>query len=548
MKQKKKQKKTKIPSKVLKQHKRAEVLKPDNAYANFKNWKDVKTFLLKNLDFVLLLSLIIIAVYFNSLKGVFISDDVPGYLNNPLIRDFKTALSTWHWQEITYSILFAIFKLNPTPLHVLSVLFHIVSVLSFFIFTSNFFSKRISMFSAMLFAVHPLASEVVAWISAINYPIFSTTTFLAGTSYVMFRRTNNKKHLWISVGMFGLVLFFTKASQALTVFPVIILIDQFLIEKKLTWKSAKHLSWYLIPIGLYLAGKAAKIAFRIDAVSPTLNTGHTSYLTSLPYSIYMTIRLMVFPDKLSLYHDSEPITKFLLFEMYTTFAVLVWSVILTWKKHRKVAGLILIGVASFAYMLSPIQVSWYFAERYVYFATAIFCIFLAMGINKIEKKFPKKHISLIVLVLIAGAYSARTFVRNNEWRTRKSLWEATARVVPLSARTYNNLGDVYAVEENMEASVEAFLKAIELDPNYADATHNLGLTYYKMGELDRATAQFQASLEINPNLLPAYVHLSMVEFDKQNLGKAKEYLEKSLEINPNYTRARQLLDNFPEIN
>jgi hypothetical protein len=446
-----------------------------------------------------------------------------------------------------YSVVYALFKLNPIPLHLISVFLHFLTVAMFYLFISNFFSKRVAMFSSILFATHPLASETVNWISASNYMVVSIFTLLSAITYIIYRNSKKNKYLYYSAGIFALIILVTQSPQTpVTIFPIIVILDQFFIEKKINWNTLKKIALYLIPIVIFFA-----YIFTVKQFSTlervTSLRGGTPYVTVLPYSVFMTIRLMLFPDKLTLYHDAEQISKFLLMDMYLISVLLIITILVAWKKNRKVAGLILMGLASFSFMLSPIQLSWLFAERYVYFSISMFAVLLSLLLLRIERKTDKKNLALIAITLLACAYSVRTFVRNRDWKTRKSLWESTARVVPFSARAYNNLGDVYAKEGNMQAAIQAFEKAVELNPNYADALHNLGLQLLRTDRLDQAEESFKKSLQINPDLYQSYLNLSHIEYLRGNISLAREYLEKSLELNPNYQPALKLLEILNQV-
>lgn len=548
MKQKKKDKKYKLAKKIAQQHSKDKRNNSSDAYASFSSLDDIKTFFRQNKKFLVLVALIVFALYFNTLDGAFVSDDVLSYQKNPRIRNFTEAAKEVHWQNMMYFIVYSLFENSPIPLHTISVTLHILSLTVFFLFISNFFSKKVAMFSTLIFAVHPLASESVSWISGNNYLVYSIFTFSMAISYIMYRNSHKRLYLYASVGIFSFITLFTHAAQIMSLFPVIILVDQFLIEKKLTFKTAKDLALYLIPVVLFLM-----YFFTIDSqhvfgrIASTTNVRSANYTEIFPYAVYMPIRLMIFPDNLTLYHDAEIITTALLTQMRVVALLVIALVIYLLKKNRKMAGLILIAGASSFYMFSPIQIAWFFAERYVYLGVAMFSVLLVLTLFAIEKKTKLKNFSLIVTTLLFIAFSVRTFIRTNDWKTRKSLWEATAKVVPLSARTYNNLGDVYAVEGDMQASVTAFSRAIELDPTYDAAAHNLGLTYLKMGELEKAEENFIRSLELNPGLYQAYFHLGLIELQRQNYESVKQYTQKALEINPQHKPALLLLQKLDEL-
>jgi len=83
----------------------------------------------------------------------------------------------------------------------------------------------------------------------------------------------------------------------------------------------------------------------------------------------------------------------------------------------------------------------------------------------------------------------------------KNLVEATARTNPNSPRVYNNLGDVYGLEGDLEKSIYNFQRALQLEPNYPEAMYNLGNTYKQAGEVEKGEKLMQEALKLKPNML-----------------------------------------------
>ena len=473
-------------------------MKKDKSYASIASVTELKAFLFHHLDFIVMLAILTFAIYANSLRGAFVSDDFAVYVSGEATKSILAALKTLTWYRILSAVNFTLFGISPVALHIVSVTLHLMAVLLFFIFSSMFFSKKVAMFSAVLFAAHPLATEAVSWISGNAYLITAIATFASLICYSIYKKSSKIIWLYVTYGIFVSALVFIRGPHVLVIFPMLLVLDQFLLEKKFNLKSALMLLPLLIPALLYLFTMRSLIEFRLQTVGPNLDQAKTSYLVSLPYSLYMSAKFLIFPWKLTLYHDAEPISQTLLFIMRATAVLILGSVILNYRKHRIVVGLILMALASFAYMLTPIQVAWFFAERYLYIAIGMFAILLSLLLVKIEEKERVRNLALWLVVIITVFYSARTIMRNSDWKTNKSLWESTAKVVPLSARNYNNLGDVYYKEGSIGASINAFKYALKLDPNYADAAHNLGNTYYKIGDLENAEVYMRKALELNP--------------------------------------------------
>ena len=96
---------------------------------------------------------------------------------------------------------------------------------------------------------------------------------------------------------------------------------------------------------------------------------------------------------------------------------------------------------------------------------------------------------------------------------------------------FYNLGIVYEKMKNFPKAKEAYLKALELEPEYQDAIYNLGLVYTELREYDFAIECFNNILENDPEDSNSYFNLGLVYFKKNNLIQAIENFQKTIDIN-----------------
>ncbi|MGI6393193.1 MAG: phospholipid carrier-dependent glycosyltransferase [bacterium] len=115
------------------------------------------------------LILAVFAVYFNSLPNDFIFDDVPLVQNslNVLNMNFWTLVSSYRpLRYISYALDYKLFGMNPWGFRLMNIFYHSLTVLSVFWMLKVFgFSKRGAFLSALIFAIHPVNTDAVAYIS-----------------------------------------------------------------------------------------------------------------------------------------------------------------------------------------------------------------------------------------------------------------------------------------------------------------------------------------------------------------------------------------------
>ena len=487
--------------------------------------------------FFLLIILAVCLVYINSIKGAFVSDDIPGIVNNPTIRDVGSALETGNLIRVLDSLVYTAFGANPVPFHILSIVFHITSAILGFIFLSGFLPKKTAMLAVLIFAIHPINTEAVSWIAGRVYLIMAIFALSSLISYTKFLKGRDPKYYLTSFLIFAAGLLLTKYFQFLVVVPLIFATEFFLHEERFKFnfkKLAPYLPFVLLT-AIFVFLNFGRVENRIETTA--IQTPPQNYLLASTYSVYKSTTLLIFPHRLSLYRDGAIITQTRLAFMATVTIAYVLTLAYYFSRDKKIFGLLLSITLGVLYIYSPKQVSWFVAGRYLYLSSLFYSALAAMVLLWIINK--KREVGYFLATTLVILLSARTIVRNADWRTEKSLWLSVVRYYPLSARAYNNLGDVFAREEDYQRSVQTFSTAIKIDPTYFEAMHNLGLTYLTVGNLDEAERYFKLSLEYKPDLYQAYYQLASIEYRRGNIEEAIDYLEKVLEIDPQNQRAKR---------
>jgi tetratricopeptide (TPR) repeat protein len=121
---------------------------------------------------------------------------------------------------------------------------------------------------------------------------------------------------------------------------------------------------------------------------------------------------------------------------------------------------------------------------------------VAQILSKLIKQKKTQAAGYVIVLFILTSFTIRTIIRNFDWRNQDTLWVATDIYSPSSYFNHNNLGDMYMRQGDYVTSEKEFLKAIRLNPYYAEAYHNLGNLYKQAGYNDKAIAAFKKSISI----------------------------------------------------
>ncbi|KFL34789.1 hypothetical protein JU57_03955 [Sulfurospirillum sp. SCADC] len=108
---------------------------------------------------------------------------------------------------------------------------------------------------------------------------------------------------------------------------------------------------------------------------------------------------------------------------------------------------------------------------------------------------------------------------------------------------YHNLGNALRDKGKIDEAIEAFTKALSIDPQYGDAYYNLGVSLHDIGKLDEAVEAFTKALSLNPNYVEAYNNLGVTLHAKGHIDRAIEAFIQALTIHPHYADAYYNLGN-----
>ncbi|MDP3758579.1 MAG: tetratricopeptide repeat protein, partial [Candidatus Daviesbacteria bacterium] len=342
------------------------------------------------------------------------------------------------------------------------------------------YSKRLAFFVAALFAVHPAIGEAVVWISGGSYPQYSFFFLLAFILYLLSK--HSKVYYWLSLSSF-LFAFMSHGQMPVALFLIFPLWELCFGNLKKHW--LKSIPFLLLSITYVLISFSS-----LPERESTLQSMHYQQggvdnpLLIIPTAISSYFELIFFPKVLTLYHSElnfGPIQ--FAFRAFLVLAFMIGALFAFFKNKTVFfwASFFLIALSP---TLTPFRLNWIVAERYLYLPILGILVLLGLGFEKLTDSPKFRQAGYVVLALLIILLSARTIVRNIDWKNEDILWIATGKTSPSSPNTHNNLGDVYGRLGDKQAALREFQRAIELKPNYGDAYHNLANTYLELGQPD----------------------------------------------------------------
>ena len=510
-----------------------------------------------------LLAIVTLAAYAPVADGQFISlDDLDYVVNNPHVQQglswsaIKWAFSTFHssnWHPLTWlshMLDCQFYGLNPAGHHLTSLVLHVANTWLLFLLLLNLTSRLWpAAFAALLFALHPMHVESVAWISErkdVLSAFFFLLTLLAYARYVELNRIQSP----IRWPVYGLTLLLfalgLMAKPMLVTLPcVLCLLDYWPLARfQLPIKSQ--------PVGALRRLIVEKIPFFIltvlscwvtwlaqssgGALKPMADFPLENRLVHIPVSYIWYVFKLFWPADLSVFYNMTHTEHFvstvagacLLLLAITAFAV---------RRARQQPWL-LVGWLWFVVMLVPVlglvQVgNQAYADRYSYLPYVGLFIIIAWGVPALLAGWPRRNaILLAAALLVSTGCGFLTVDQVRLWQNGQALYERALALEPENEKAWALLGITYMTQGNVDTAIASMRHATTIDYMYSEAWDDLGGMLFIKGNYPDAQDAFEMALLYTRNKPKIYNKLGDMFKATSRYADAITNYQSSLELAP----------------
>lgn len=437
---------------------------------------------------------------------------------------------------ISYAIDYSIVGMDPKGYILTNILLHILASLFLFMLlikiTNNSYA---SIAGALLFSLHPLHVESVAWIAErkdVLYTAFLSMALL--TAYLWL--TQKSKLFWL-LTLLLFVLACLSKGMAVVFSPVVMLMAvmiQLKQDKEIKWKEVLN-PMFLPFILISLVFGYVAILAQAEAEAIRDDTGGLPIYAKIlypAYGIWFYLQKFIFPIPLSAHYDYPSLKNIVLLVSPLLVTGIGFTLWYFRNKFPEWVFAFLFYLFSISIVLQILPVGKAIAaDRYFYFASIGFSIALAWSLSKIKKNLPA--IAFSGLFILMGF--TLTIPRIKIWKDSRSLWEDTFKENQNVPFVLFNLGVSLEKtgKENDLRSIELYKKAISIDSTYFEPYNNLGILLNQYGNPDLALPLYYKALKLKPNHSDTYNNLATA---LQALGKYEEALsifKQSIDTDPN---------------
>jgi Tfp pilus assembly protein PilF len=527
------------------------------------------------------LAAVTFAVFAPALGCDFVNFDDPDYVtrNSYVMRGLTadgvrwafTAFHTYNWHPLTWLSLqldSTLWGPGPRGFHRTNVLLHAANAALLFLalrgLTGAFWRSAAV---ALLFAVHPLRVESVAWVSERKDVLCACFGLLALWAYAGYARRPSAPRYGAVLAAFALSLL---AKPMLVTLPCLLLVlDWWPLRRMATadeppakgrgtgittgpsaWLPAladwRRLVVEKVPLFVLVAASAIVTIHAqsaggavsgLQTFPPSVRLGNAavSYVTYLSDTLFPTGLAVYYP------HRSYPWGGGLAPATVAAATLLLLAITAAAVALRRRTPYLLTGWLWYAGTLVPViglvQVGGQaYADRYTYFPQIGILLALCWGVGDLVRSWPRTAMS--VAAVAAVVLAALTVGQLQVWRNSTTLWENDLTAARPSPEALDHLGQALAGQGQAAKAIDCYRRAIALDPTSARAHNNLGNAFLRQGKWNEAAEEFDQACQLAPDLAEAHTNRGIVFYQQKDLEKAAEEHRKAIQLDPQLVEAR----------
>jgi len=463
-----------------------------------------------------------LAVYWPALQGGIVWDD-DAHVTRPALQSASGLLKIWtdvHATQQYYPLLHSAFWVEhgiwgdaTLGYHLLNVVLHAASAW-FFVLLLRRLAVPGAVLAGVLFAVHPVCVESVAWISEQKNTLSLLFYLLAALAYLRFDRDRSRRGSYAAASALFACALLTKSVTA--TLPAALLV--------IAWWQRGRLSWRrdVLPLAPWLAaalasglltswvertiGGAQGAGFDLSAGQRLLLSGRILwfYAGTLLWPVHL---ILIYPR-----WDVAAAGGAWIGYLLTALAVTVGLWLLRRRARGPLAAWLLFAGTLFPalgfFNVYPFIFS-YVANHFLYHAALGPLAAASAGlVTLLRGRSPRVQaggwagaaVAVCLLGLLSNA-AAQTF------ESPRTLFEATLEQNPRAWMAHDGLGVWFGIQGDSRRATEQFQEALRLRPDYPQAHDNLGLALEDQGDLTGAIAEFREALRLKPDLAEAHNNL-----------------------------------------
>jgi tetratricopeptide (TPR) repeat protein len=510
------------------------------------------------------IALVTFVVFLPALRAGFVSwDDDKNFLANPNYRGLGLTQLRWMWSTfllghyvplawMTLGLDYFLWGMNPAGYHLTNVVLHAANaVILYFVarrvlrltgvavnaVTGSHGLAIAAAFAALLFSVHPLRVESVAWVTERRDVLSGFFYLLCVLFYLRHAEDGERSRRWYVLAVVAFACALLSKATAVTAPAVLLILNVYPLRRlggtRGWWnESARRVYVELIPFAV-LAAAAAAMTF--VALQPMTQLTPIEKVAVSAYSLAFYLWKTIVPVGLSPIY-AMPATIDPGDAMYlASYAVVIAISVVVWTVRRRWPGVAAAWLAFLAIIFPMLgfhqngpQIA---ADRYTYHAAPVLAILAAAGLASLRRPLALAPLGVASALLLA--LGTLTWKQSTIWHDSTALWSHVLELDSASSYGHNNWGNLLMEQGEVAEATDHFARAVALTPDYAQAHNNLGIALARQGRIAEAVGHYQRALAIEPGYDEPQNNWGIAVAQQGDLAGAIDHYRQALAINPN---------------
>jgi protein O-mannosyl-transferase len=508
----------------------------------------------------LLLGLVLgstLLVYLGTLQFEFVYDDLGQIVANPAVQTWKYLPLYFHanvwmqqfavgnyyrpifllWLLLNHSL----FGLHSSLWHLTTVLAHVSVTALVFVLAMRLTSRRrIAVLAALLFGLHPVHLEAVAWISGVTEPLLALLLIPSFLAYLNYR-DRGRRHQWLSasLALYGLALL---SKETAVVMPALVFTyDWLFAPSERRWMARLRAAVvsalpFVLVTGVYALARANALH---GIAHKTVDLPARIAVLTIPSALWFYIRLMLAPFGLSVFYDTPYITHVSFARVVMPLCgialaagVLVWW----WRRSRS-------PVVAFAslWILLPIlpllnlallPMGDFIHDRYLYLPSVGLALLAAMALAKLDaRQLLGRPAGQVAGLALAFAMAFGTVVQSVPWANDLLLYYHGMAVAPNNDLPRNKLAAALVQRGMYKEGIKLYEVVLATDPDYWYANYRMGFAQYMTGRYADAERYLARATALQPSP-DGFYYLGLAQMKLGRTDAAGKSLQEAVRMQP----------------
>jgi protein O-mannosyl-transferase len=502
--------------------------------------------------------------YLGTLSFGFVYDDKPVIVDDVVIRswrflahyfipqisaDIAPPSSGTFYRPIVFLWLRlndALFGLHPAGWHFAMLALHVLTTYLVFVAIEKLTGSRgTAALAAILFGLHPVHVENVAWLSSVNDLLMTALLLGSFLASLNFRTGRKVKWMAASVFLFGLALL---SKETAAVFPLLILGFAVIFEAPRATEDSKP-AWsaltasalkdglvsipYFALLAIYLAARRMMLHGMAQSLAPL---SWTTMVLTWPSILWFDLKHLLLPVSSSEFYSLAYVTapgfgNFLLPIVFLAGALVAGYGISKLPDRR-------VGVFALAWAILTILPTLYLRaiapdnfvhDRFLYLPSVGIVILIALAV---EQVCASKTLQRVVVASLCTAAFIGTLIYQVQWASNILLYQNAMIYAPENPVVQVNLANELGNMGRYDRAVPLYLSALQRDPRFWLSNYNLGYAYYRMGRFSDAEGYLRRAIQIDDNDPDQFIYLARALMEQGKLTEAAQNAERALQRSP----------------